>query len=174
MATRQTRFPLRALYRLLLGGTLALFLGWGLLELMRYRAEHRQIPILVVVDGLPAAPAGRFTGLSSYVTHQVSYSEAMNPRISVNDIVALKRCLARERFLPLFPSEIEIAKEETTASYRLRTNRKTGRSRQTVVVFTHQEDAWRIHRIEERRGIITFARPPTRFEKLLSYLPFFD
>jgi hypothetical protein len=136
--------------------------GWALLEAMRLWAERRAIPVEVAVDGPPPGFAVRFPGMpTNNLIHRVSYEEVSHPLVSRADIAAMRHCLARERFLPLFPAEIEIGKNEVVARYRMRTNRRTGRLRETVVTFTHETTSWHIQRIEQSSGRAGFVRPPT-------------
>jgi len=148
--------------------------AWGMLEWMRYRAEHWPIPVLVIRQLPPTGPmAGSFiaAGLTNVET-PVSYQQVTNPPISIADIAAIKRCLARDRFLPLFPLEIEIREGEVSARYGMKVNRRTNGMRETVVAFVQRENSWQIAGIKEHRGIACPIRPPTRWEKFLSYLPF--
>jgi hypothetical protein len=162
--------------RLLLLGLLAFIVAWAALILMRLWAEHRDIPVLVMVQGPPIGPLGvqmKAAGITN-VSNPVPYSQVATPRISLDEIARIKRCLARDQFLPLFPSEIEIGHEDVTAQYKMKINRRTGRTRQTVVMLVRERNAWRIERVGQLRGIADFSRPPTLWQKFVSYLPFTD
>lgn len=150
--------------------------AWGMLEWMRYRAEHRTIPVFVIQQSPPSGPmAGSFIAVGmTNIGNPIPYEQVTNPPVSRADLVAIKRCLAREQFLPLFPLEIEIRDGEVTAPYGMKVNRRTNRMRETVVEFVQRENVWHIAGIKEHRGIAHRARPPSRWEKLLSYLPFTD
>jgi hypothetical protein len=150
--------------------------AWGMLQLMRYRAEHRAIPVFVILQLPPSGPmAASFiaAGMTNIGT-PVPYQQVTNPPISMADVAAIKRCLAREQFLPLFPLEIEIREDEVTAPYRMKIHRRTNRMRETVVEFVQRENSWHIAGIKNHRGTACPIYPPTRWEKLLSYLPFTD
>ena len=162
--------------RLLLLGVLALIVAWAGLILMRVCAEHRDIPVLVILQGPPIGPLGvqmKALGITNG-SNPVPYSQVATPRISLDEIAQIKRCLARDRFLPLFPSEIEIGHEDVTAQYEMKINRRTGRTRQTVITLVRERNAWRIERVGQLRGIADFSGPPTLWEKFVSYLPFTD
>jgi len=149
--------------------------AWAGLIGSRISAEHRTIPVNVVVDGPPPGFAARFPGVpTNGWVHHISYEQISRPSISRGDIAAIKRCLAWGKFLPLFPSEIEIGKDEVTARYGMKINQRTGRVRERIITFARDKDLWRIERIRESAGTADFARPPTLWEKFLSYLPFTD
>ena len=150
--------------------------AWGILEGMRYWAEHRAIPVFVILQLPPTGPmAASFiaAGMTNIGT-PVPYQQVTNPPISMMDVSAIKQCLAREQFLPLFPLEIEIREGKVTAPYGMKNNRRTNLMRESVVEFVQRENAWHISKINEHRGTACPIRPPTRWEKLLSYLPFTD
>jgi hypothetical protein len=155
--------------RLLLVATIAVALALGLLEGMRYWAEHRSLPVSVIVQGPPIGPMAdqmKAAGITN-IGIPVPYEEVTNPPITLREIKELKRCLARDRFLPLFPPAIEVRDGEVTAPYYSKS------SRYTVVSFGREKE-WRIISIEEHHMTVCYIQPPTRWEKILSYLPFVD
>lgn len=170
-----TQFSRSGRKRVLVGAFVVLALAWSGLELLRYWAERRPIPVFVARDGPPPGFAARLTGIdTSHFHHWVPYEQVANPRLSTNEIAALKRALARERFLPLFPLNIEIDDTEVVSRYETKVNRRTNRIRETVVVFTKKNDSWHIAAIEQQSGTAHPIRPWKWWEKLLSYLPFVD
>lgn len=167
---------IRWLRRALIVTTLMLAPSWGLLEWIRHRAEHRAIPVFVMLRLPPAGPmaaAMKAAGLTNTLT-PVPYAQVTNLPVSLRDIAAIKRCLARDRFLPLFPLEIRIEDGEVTGLYGMKVNRRTNRLREAAVILDRSEGSWRIVRIVQHWGTVTTARPLTRWEKFLSYLPFTD
>ena len=166
------RWQLRRLLVVVVG---VVAVAWAMLESVRYRAEHRAISVMVIVDGPPAGFPVRFPGVSTNGwVHHVPYDELPQPPVSRADIAAIKFCLARQKFLPLFPAEIQVDKGDVTARYGMKINRRTGRVREQVVMFVQEKNSWRIERICQTGGVADFVRPPTLWDKFLSYLPFTD
>ena len=149
---------------------------WAGLGLLRYHAEHRTIPIFVMIYGPPKGPmASQFVAAGiTNLGMPTPYADAVNPPVSLTDIAAIKRCLARQRFFPLFPGDIQIRGGDVEARYEEKLNRRTSGFRQTVILFAREEHQWRIARIEERRGTVTPFRPWKWWEKLLDFVPFVD
>jgi hypothetical protein len=162
--------------RLLFGGIIALGLLWAGLELLRYRAEHRTIPVFVMIYGPPKGPmATQFAAAGiTNLGMPTPYADVANPPVLPTDIAAIKHCLARERFFPLFPKDIQISGEDVEACYEEKLKRRTSGFRRTVILFAKRQHQWRIARIEERSGEMTPIRPWKWWEKVLDFVPFVD
>jgi hypothetical protein len=154
----------------------AVVLAWAGLELMRYRAEHRTIPVIVMIYGPPTGPmAAQFAAAGiTNIGMPVAYDQVTNPPVSRRDLAAIQRCLARDRLLPLFPLEIEITGEEVEARYKAKMKRRTNGFHETVIQFARNGEDWQIVGIHDRRGTGCPARPWQWWEKLLDFVPFVD
>ena len=154
--------------RLFFAGLITWAVLWGLLECMRHWAEHQSIPVSIIEVGPPRGPLAaqmKAAGITS-VGVPVPYEQVTNPPITSGDIAAIRLCLARERFLPLFPAEIEWRDGEVTA------HSHSKRGRYIAVLFGQKKERWRIVAITEGKATVCYTRPPTLWEKVLSYLPF--